>query len=44
MRQHLISSFDSIFVYDLHGNSNKKETCPDGSKDEMYLILDKALA
>lgn len=34
MRQHLISSFDSICVYDLHGNSNKKETCPDGSKDK----------
>jgi predicted helicase len=34
MRQSLIKSFNEIYVIDLHGNSLKKETCPDGSKDE----------
>lgn len=34
MRQHLMNSFDSIYIYDLHGNSNKKELSTDGSKDE----------
>lgn len=34
MRQSLINSFNEIYIIDLHGNSLKKETCPDGSKDE----------
>ncbi len=34
MRQSLMNSFDEIYVLDLHGNSLKKERCPDGSKDE----------
>lgn len=34
MRWHLRKTFDSIYVLDLHGNSNKKETAPDGGKDE----------
>jgi len=34
MRQSLMNSFDEIYVLDLHGNSLKKEICPDGSKDE----------
>jgi len=34
MRWHLRKTFDLIYVLDLHGNSNKKETSPDGSKDE----------
>jgi predicted helicase len=34
MRHHLMQSFDEIFILDLHGNSKKKETAPDGSKDE----------
>ncbi len=34
MRQSLMNTFDDIYVLDLHGNSKKKETCPDGSKDE----------
>ncbi len=33
MRWHLRSTFDSIYVFDLHGNSTKKETAPDGSPD-----------
>lgn len=34
MRWHLLESFDKIYIIDLHGNSKKKEVCPDGSKDE----------
>ena len=34
MRWRLLRSFDKIYVLNLHGNSQKKETAPDGSKDE----------
>lgn len=34
MRKHLLETFDEIYILDLHGNSKKKETAPDGSKDE----------
>ena len=34
MRHELMTAFDKIYILDLHGNSRKKETAPDGSKDE----------
>ncbi|MDP2303957.1 MAG: type ISP restriction/modification enzyme [Ignavibacteria bacterium] len=34
MRKHLLETFDKIYILDLHGNAKKKETAPDGSKDE----------
>jgi len=34
MRWHLRQTFDKIYILDLHGNSNKKETAPDGSEDK----------
>ncbi len=34
MRWHLRNTFDVIYVLDLHGNSTKKETAPDGSEDK----------
>jgi type I restriction-modification system DNA methylase subunit len=34
MRKHLLDTFDDIYIFDLHGNSKKKEKAPDGSKDE----------
>lgn len=34
MRKSLLESFDKIYIVDLHGNAKKKETAPDGSKDE----------
>lgn len=34
MRSDLMRAFDKIYILDLHGNSRKKETAPDGSKDE----------
>ena len=34
MRYHLLKTFDSIYTIDLHGNSRKKETTPNGETDE----------
>mgnify|MGYP002855740056 CR=1 FL=1 len=34
MRKSLLDTFDKIYILDLHGNTRKKETCGDGSKDE----------
>ena len=34
MRWHLQKTFDKIYTIDLHGNSKKKEVCPDGSVDQ----------
>jgi hypothetical protein len=34
MRNHLRRTFDRIYVLNLHGDSNKKETSPDGSLDK----------
>jgi len=33
MRWNLLKTYDKIYTIDLHGNSNKKETSPDGSVD-----------
>ena len=33
MRWNLLKTYDKIYTIDLHGNSKKKETCPDGSPD-----------
>jgi predicted helicase len=33
MRWHLLKTYDKIYAVDLHGNSKKKETAPDGSAD-----------
>ncbi|MCC6186378.1 MAG: DNA methyltransferase, partial [Chitinophagaceae bacterium] len=33
MRWHLLKTFDKIYTIDLHGNSKKKETTPDGGAD-----------
>lgn len=34
MRKSLLETFDHIYIVDLHGNSKRKETAPDGGKDE----------
>ena len=44
MRQSLMTSFDEIYVLDLHGNSLKKERCPDGSKDENVFDIRQGVA
>ena len=33
MRWNLLKTYDKIYTIDLHGNSNKQETSPDGSTD-----------
>jgi len=44
MRQHLMDTFDEIYLLDLHGNSLKKERCPDGSKDENVFDIRQGVA
>jgi len=44
MRQSLMQTFDDIYVIDLHGNSKKKERCPDGSKDENVFDIMQGVA
>jgi len=44
MRQHLMRSFDEIYILDLHGNSLKKEKSPDGSKDENIFEIRQGVA
>jgi len=34
MRKHLLESFDKIYILNLHGNTKKKEVCPDGLADQ----------
>lgn len=34
MREELMKTFDKVYILDLHGNSKKKETAPDGSADQ----------
>ncbi|MBU1626925.1 N-6 DNA methylase [bacterium] len=44
MRRSLMRSFDRLYVIDLHGNSLKKEKCPDGSKDENVFDIQQGVA
>ncbi|UJS06175.1 type ISP restriction/modification enzyme [Cylindrospermopsis raciborskii] len=44
MRQHLIDSFNGIYIYDLHGNSKKKETDMDGGKDENVFDIQQGVS
>lgn len=44
MRQSLLNSFDHIYILDLHGNSKKKEKCPDGSKDQNVFDIQQGVA
>jgi len=44
MRWHLMDTFDQIYVIDLHGNSKKKETAPDGGKDENVFDIQQGVS
>ncbi len=44
MRQSLMQTFDEIYILDLHGNALKRETCPDGSKDENVFDIRQGVA
>ena len=43
MRWNLMQSFSKIYILDLHGNSKKKETAPDGSKDENVFDIQQGV-
>jgi len=44
MRKHLLRTFDTIYVIDLHGNSKKKEVSPDGGKDENVFNIQQGVS
>lgn len=44
MRWNLMQCYDEIYVLNLHGNINRKEKCPDGSKDENVFDIQQGVA
>jgi len=44
MRQSLMHTFDDIYILDLHGSTKKKETAPDGSRDENVFDIMQGVA
>lgn len=44
MRRELLSTFDDIYVLNLHGDSNKGEVCPDGSPDKNVFDIKQGVA
>lgn len=44
MRWHLLKTYDAIYTLDLHGNTKKKETAPDGSKDENVFDIQQGVS
>ena len=44
MRQSLMKTFDDIYILDLHGNSKKKEKCPDGTEDKNVFDIMQGVA
>jgi len=41
MRKSLLTTFDKIYILDLHGNSNKQEINPNGGEDENVFKIKK---
>ena len=44
MRWHLLKTYDKIYTIDLHGNSKKKETAPDGSPDQNVFDIQQGVS
>lgn len=44
MRWNLLQTFDKIYVLNLHGNINRGERCPDGSKDENIFDIEQGVS
>lgn len=44
MRSELMKTFNNIYILDLHGNIKKKETSPDGSKDENVFEIQQGVS
>lgn len=44
MRWNLLKTYDKIYTIDLHGNTKKKETCPDGSPDVNVFDIEQGVS
>lgn len=44
MRRSLMASFSEIYIYDLHGNSKRKERTPSGDADENVFDIQQGVA
>jgi len=44
MRKHLLETFDTIYIYDLHGSAKKKETMTDGSADKNVFDIQQGVS
>jgi len=44
MREKLLDTFDRIYILDLHGNVNRKESAHDGSKDENVFDIQQGVS
>lgn len=44
MRYHLINTFDTIYILDLHGSTRKKESTPNGEKDENVFDIQQGVS
>ncbi len=44
MRESLLKTFDTLFILNLHGNSNINEVCLDGSKDENVFDIKQGVS
>jgi hypothetical protein len=44
LRHSILSTFRQLYLYDLHGSSKKRETCPDGSVDENVFDIQQGVA
>jgi predicted helicase len=44
MRWHLLATFDKIYILNLHGNVKKRETAPDGGKDENVFDIQQGVS
>lgn len=44
MRGSLLRTFDKIYIVNLHGSANKKETTPEGGKDENIFNIMQGIA
>jgi predicted helicase len=44
MRQSLINTFNEIYILDLHGDTKRRESAPDGGKDENVFDIQEGVA
>lgn len=44
MRRHLMQTFSRIYIVNLHGSAKRRETAPDGGKDENVFNIQQGVA